>query len=138
MFDNIGEKIKLVAKVNCAIIAVACVICGFGVMFNSSFLLGLLIMAAGVLVGWAGSLVLYGFGELVDSTTVLRQAAEKQQAQSAAPVASTPHAAAESKGYSLSSMAAQRQSTVNGWVCKKCNKRNNTTAMFCSDCGTSR
>lgn len=140
MFDNIGEKIKLLAKVNCVALAAAGVICGFAVMFNASFFIGLLVMVGGALAGWTGSFVLYGFGEVVEAAMVLRDAAGKQKA--AAPSEAAPAARpamAEKKGYSLSTLAAQRDSKrTDGWVCKKCGKLNTATSMNCKECAASR
>lgn len=144
MFDNIGSKIKMLAKVLCWVMVAVFVIYGLVMMFSVNFFGGLFMMAVGALSGWAGSFVLYGFGELVESVAVLREDVEQRRLQNgSAPAAEQPAvsrpAQNSANGYSLSRMAAQReQKRSNGWQCKKCGKLNSTTAMYCGDCGTSR
>ena len=76
MYNNIGKKIKLLAKINAWIGIVISLIIGIyfiywdGVNNNFALLwLAFLIMIAGSLLSWIGSWVLYGFGELIDKTT---------------------------------------------------------------------
>lgn len=72
MFDFIGAKIRLVAKVQCWIGIIASVIVGFKVMLSddggTAFLIGLLILVFGTLFSYVGSFLLYGFGQLVDNS----------------------------------------------------------------------
>ena len=82
MFENIGGKIKGLAKVICWIGIIISVI--FGVFFwlidpyvldierGVQFFIGLIIIAIGSLLSWVGSFVLYGFGELVDNSSAIR------------------------------------------------------------------
>lgn len=69
MFDNIGEKIKTLAKVLCWIGIIAFVIFGIIVMTSDDDLIltGLLIMIFGSLVSWVSSFFMYGFGDLITS-----------------------------------------------------------------------
>ena len=67
MFDNIGGKIKALAKVVCWIgIIVSCIV-GFVMLINSNAV-GLLIAGVGSLSSWIGSFVLYGFGQLIENS----------------------------------------------------------------------
>ena len=76
MFDNIGGKIKAVAKVVCWFFIVISVLSGLFMIINTLdyfrieiFATALLTMIIGSLVGWLSSLGLYGFGELIERTT---------------------------------------------------------------------
>ena len=68
MFDNVGVKIKGLAKALFIIETVLAVIAGFGVMLVASklFVVGLWILLFGPIAAWISSLLIYGFGELID------------------------------------------------------------------------
>ena len=70
MYDNIGGKIKGLAKVIFFVEAIAAVITGFVFMAAHDYLIpvGLLVMILGPIVSWVSSWLLYGFGELIDKT----------------------------------------------------------------------
>ena len=80
MFARIGKKIKIVATVMFYVLAVASVIGGFYVIFNfgslvgtgNAILLGILIALLGCLIAWISSLMLYGYGELVDNSAIIK------------------------------------------------------------------
>ena len=83
MFDNIGKKIKILAKVVCwlgitASGITAIRIWGKSNWFQNTFLNGLTVLVLGCLAAWAGSFLMYGFGELLERTvsidTILRKA----------------------------------------------------------------
>ena len=80
MFKNIGGKIKALAKVICWIGIIGSVLAGIGMMVADEDMIvyGLLIMPIGALMSWIGSFMLYGFGELVENSTVLATLAVKQ------------------------------------------------------------
>ena len=68
MYENIGGKIKTLAKVICWIEIFACevggiVLCTMGSVF--SVCMGLLLMILGSLLSWVGSFMLYGYGDLI-------------------------------------------------------------------------
>ena len=65
MFDNIGGKIKGLAKVLFWLEAIAAVIVGF-VLVEGTEGLSLLFAIAGVLVAWISAWFLYGFGEIIE------------------------------------------------------------------------
>lgn len=85
MFDQIGKKIKALAKVIFWIGAIPSFIAGCVVMGSdldlfgqrgggaAGFLVGLLVIAVGVLISWLNSVLLYGFGELIDTNQELNQ-----------------------------------------------------------------
>ncbi len=73
MFSNVGGKIKILAKITAWIGIVICVIYGFVMLVSveDMALVGLLIMTVGSLLSWISALVLYGFGELVENSTII-------------------------------------------------------------------
>ena len=75
MWSNIGNKIKVLAKVICWIGIILSVIAGIAIIVGgngysyssgSTALTGILTIVLGALGSWISSLTLYGFGELVD------------------------------------------------------------------------
>lgn len=75
MFDNIGGKIKTVAKVMCWIGIIASVIIGFVMLVQDedTAFAGILTMLFGSLGSWVGSFITYGFGQLVENSDILVQ-----------------------------------------------------------------
>lgn len=73
MFDNAGGKIKAIAKVIAWIGIAVCGIYGFVMLVSveDMALIGLLIMTVGPLAVWISSLVLYGFGELIENSSII-------------------------------------------------------------------
>lgn len=80
MFTNIGSKIKGLATFVCWAGIVLSVIGGIstisigsrGYYGGSGVLPGLIMIVIGSIASWLGSLVLYGFGQLVEDVSVLR------------------------------------------------------------------
>ena len=73
MFDNIGSKIKTLAKVVCWIGIIGSIIAGIAMiatMGSVGVLSGLLTIVLGTLLSWVGSFVLYGFGEMVENSDI--------------------------------------------------------------------
>ena len=66
MFDNIGSKIKILAKVISILGVIVSVVSGFAlIVFTSLDVEGVLLVILGSLISWASSFVLYGFGQLI-------------------------------------------------------------------------
>ena len=67
-YDNIGGKIKGLAKACFTVETIAAIITGIGFMVADSdlVLVGLLVMVFGPIVAWVSSWLLYGFGELIE------------------------------------------------------------------------
>lgn len=81
MFDNIGGKIKSLAKVLCILGIIASVIGGIVEIANSAVLPGILTAILGALFAWIGSFGLYGLGQLIensDAQTYRLEAIEKK------------------------------------------------------------
>ncbi len=101
MFNNIGRKIKTLAKVLCWLGIIASVISGIvmvftGVAVNSTSVVrgygatadelsgtaavigGIVMMVVGSLVSWIGSFCMYGFGQLVENSDIRTRVALQQ------------------------------------------------------------
>ena len=95
MFDNIGGKIKTLAKVVCWIGIIGSCLAGFVLLVEGLdvseelILYGILVAGVGSLFSWIGSFFLYGFGQLIENTDVLVKQGQIQQPQAPA----TPYAA---------------------------------------------
>ncbi|MBR6569420.1 MAG: hypothetical protein IKK75_03100 [Clostridia bacterium] len=70
MFYNIGGKIKAAAKAFCWIMIALSVVIGVLLIADRNALMGIIIMAAGSLIGWLSSFALYGFGEMVENSCI--------------------------------------------------------------------
>ena len=82
MFDNIGSKIKTLAKVVCWIGIIGSIIAGIAMiatMGSVGVLSGLLTIVLGALLSWVGSFVLYGFGEMVENSDIRTELAVKAE-----------------------------------------------------------
>ena len=85
MFKNIGGKIKGLAKVICGVGMAISVFVGLGMICtgcNGAMVgMGFAVMLVGPLVSWIGSFFVYGFGELIENTTVIAELAAKADAE---------------------------------------------------------
>lgn len=70
MFDNIGRKIRMLAKVLMWIGIIAFAIYGIVMFTEEKVLAGFLIIVIGALYSWVSSFVLYGFGQLVENSDI--------------------------------------------------------------------
>ncbi len=68
MFENIGKKIKSLAKIVFVIEAAFLGFVGLVLMLDGNGE-GFLVLVAGVLGAWISGLFLYGFGEIIDKLT---------------------------------------------------------------------
>ncbi len=71
MFDNIGGKIKKLAKFICIVGIIISIITGIVMISSNMAGAGFLTMIVGALMSWVGTFVLYGFGELVENSDIL-------------------------------------------------------------------
>ena len=87
MFNNIGHKIQVLAKVLCWIGIICWVITGLALMAGefvransgAGVVAGIMTIIVGVLVSWIGSFLLYGFGQLVEDTHAIRANTESKK-----------------------------------------------------------
>lgn len=68
MYNDIGGKIKTLARVIFVVTASVAVVMAIVLLSGELILLGLLTLILGPILAWASSFVLYGFGELIDKT----------------------------------------------------------------------
>lgn len=74
MFDNLGKKIMMFAKISCWVGIAVSIIGGIYLCVDSYYwYIGLIVMFIAPLVFWACSLTLYGFGEMVDNVNRLKK-----------------------------------------------------------------
>ena len=70
LYNNIGAKIKTLAKLGFIVSAILSVIVAFMLAASEEFIfLGILMLFAGPLVSWVSSWLLYGFGEIIEKVT---------------------------------------------------------------------
>lgn len=82
MFSNIGGKIKRLAIAICAVGIGVSVLCGMIIIASGAMLgMGFAILIGGSLLSWIGSFFAYGFGELIENTTVIAELAAKADAE---------------------------------------------------------
>ena len=81
MFDNIGKKIKMLARIGTWIGIVSSVICFivFVSIDDDLFLIGLCVALLGPLLSWISSFVLYGFGQLVENSDIIAENMPKRE-----------------------------------------------------------
>lgn len=65
MFNNIGKKIKSLAKISCWINIILFLIVGLSI-FSEGDEIGLFIGIFGAFISWVGSWLMFGFGEIID------------------------------------------------------------------------
>lgn len=115
MFTKIGKKIKTVATVVFYVLALASIISGFYVIFGfgrlvgtgNAILLGILIALLGCLLAWLSSIMMYGYGELVDNSAIIKdQLLGNAPSEQAAPKSSPFNGLAKAVG----NMRSARQS----------------------------
>ena len=82
MFSNIGGKIKRLATAICVVGIGVSVLCGMIIIASGAMLgMGFAILIGGSLLLWIGSFFAYGFGELIEDTTVIAELAAKADAE---------------------------------------------------------
>ncbi len=70
MYNNIGGKIKSLAKGACIVEALGSII--VGVILAGDDVLYLLLALIGPIIAWVSSWILYAFGELVEDISIMR------------------------------------------------------------------
>lgn len=73
MFNNIGKKIKALAKFLCILGIILSILIGVLMILSHSgdpqtLFYGILVIVLGSLLSWVGAFFAYGFGELVDNS----------------------------------------------------------------------
>ena len=73
MYDNIGRKIKGLARATFIILTIAAVIVAIALIAEVEPWIGVLVLLLGPVIAWLSSWVLYGFGELVEKSCEIAQ-----------------------------------------------------------------
>lgn len=128
MFDNISEKIKMLAKVVCWLGIIVCIITGIVLMTidESLVLAGILTAVLGSLLSWVSSFVLYGFGQLVENSDILVESGRTTNAKLREQVNLTSVTKQVDVSYSDS---------LHKWRCDSCGKM--ISSSPCPYCGKS-
>ena len=76
MLNHPGSQLKNLAKAMFWLIIIIFIVLGFVVMNGSSEyrIIGIVFVFLGIIVAWCSTILLYAFGELVDSTEEIKKA----------------------------------------------------------------
>lgn len=142
MFENIGGKIKTLAMAICVLGVVASLILAVVFCFQADVLLGVVVLIGGCLASWVGSFCLYGFGELIEETSITRQinadimkhlkAASGEENSEQNRLAEAFRRASSVGSYTI---PGAKSTSDDSWRCKKCNSVNHRTQKYCASCG---
>ena len=143
MFDNIGGKIKGVAKTVTVILIVLSVVYG-AVTWKGladvhqgtlGFVMFLVIGGLGSLAAWLGSLVLYGFGQLIEDASAIRKELVKPAKRMDGPAATPATQLRYAKTAGSEDSAAAGPTA---WRCGVCGALNSSSRTNCIKCGCNR
>lgn len=77
MYDNIGGKIKGLAKVMCAVGSIAPIIAGIVIIsldrYGRSTPIAIAVMVLGIISAWVSTWLLYGFGQLIENSDIIAE-----------------------------------------------------------------
>lgn len=128
LYENIGGKIKTLAKWTFIVEGIGAIITALALIFTDEDLIlaGLLTLICGPIVAWISSWILYAFGELVEDIHALRnkegttdEVKEKRKAEK--------EAKREAKELA--------QKKARAFTCPKCSNTVNHGDASCSSCG---
>ena len=108
MFKNMGGKIKGLTKFICWVGIIISILAGAGLVLagmeagdtTEAIISGIAVAVGGFLLSWISSFVAYGFGDLVENSTIqtalmIREEAERRNAPSVPSVPAAPSAPAQ-------------------------------------------
>ena len=139
MYENIGGKIKGLAIVVFAIMAILSLVAGGFMLFrdNGGFLIGILTAGIGILLSWIGTFFLYGFGQLIENTDILVYQA-KNTSKNIEKISTNNDQKDVSKEKVEESIKNSKQSAPNTSAtvkrCPLCGEK--VTSKTCNFCGT--
>ena len=138
MFDNIGGKIKTLAQVVCWLGIIISGIYGIGMMAVDVHLVlaGIIVIVTGSLMSWLSSFALYGFGELIENSQMIRYNTDRinKLLETIAPKEEKEPVKKTKTPY-VSSNSTVKKTYDGGWICKKCSTKNMGNSTYCKDCG---
>ena len=145
VFNNIGKKIKGLAKVIFWIGFIGSVLAALGggiavaqvmdcednpVAILAAIGIFVVGSAIGFLLAWIGSFFLYGYGQLIEDTEINRKTNQKILAQLGG------EAVPEEPAAPVAPVVPQEPKAEGEWFCSKCGFKNDASAKFCMRCGT--
>ena len=144
MFDDIGGKIKALAKVTCGLGIAASIIGAFALWaqnssYNPTMFAGVLVLVLGSLASWIGSFFTYGFGQLIENTNTIHldnlkiQELLKKPKEENASSTTVTHPMRRSQSQSTESLLSNDE-----WECAFCGMRNAKRTNSCINCGWRR
>ena len=160
MYDNIGSKIKSLATVICVVLIILSIISGIAIMIVSEgmVLVGILVAGLGSLFAWVSTFFIYGFGELIENTSILVRESKKissntkqEKASVESPLENKTPANTNSSYRASANNISTKTNTVSSTAkfcsecgakmdvkkfCTNCGKELKAGAKFCSECGT--
>lgn len=144
MFDDIGGKIKALAKVTCGLGIAASIIGAFALWaqnssYNPTMFAGVLVLVLGSLASWIGSFFTYGFGQLIENTNTIHldnlkiQELLKKPKEENASSTTVTHPMCTSQSQSTEPLLSNDE-----WECAFCGMRNSKRTNSCINCGCRR
>lgn len=84
MYKNVSEKIKVLAKVTFIVEALAAIIGGIALMAEDDdwIVTGLITMILGTFIAYAVSILIYGFGVLIEKTSDIARSTRNSEGKS--------------------------------------------------------
>ena len=153
MFDHIGGKIKVLAKVMTLLGIIASIVVGIVLLSEDLLGAGFGVMLGGCFISWIGSFFTYGFGELIEKTTEIAQntapsakapVREKMTeiAPNTAPLVETPvkettlqaERVLDTSAETSNGKSAIISKEENLWQCPECERVHNLATLECQ-CG---
>lgn len=89
----------------------------------------------GVIAGFIFCLLIYALGEIIDQLECSNNNTYKLY-QLLNKIVPKEEKAEPLKSYLTPSAPTVKKTADGGWICKKCNTKNGSSARFCKDCGT--
>lgn len=133
MYENIASKIKGLATGTFLVETILSVIAAVAIMATDEdmILFGLLVLIIGPLVAWLSTLVLYGFGELIEKVCEIARntAPAKSETTSEANNQTSTDAAAST------SAPASQATPIKHYKCPKCGTHVTDEMPTCPTCG---
>ena len=128
MFSNIGGKIKTLAVVVCVLGSIVSFVVGVA-MLAVGAVNGLLIILVGVLCSWIGTFSLYGFGQLIEDASAIREMLRSNSIPQTVPDKEIQKP--------VVAIPADKQPAV-AWRCTKCLGLNGNGVEKCVFCGKAK
>ncbi len=150
MFNNIGGKIKAVAKILCWI-GISASIIGAIVLwsshnqynymtrtYNDTLGTGFVVLLVGCIGSWVSAFFMYGFGELIDETTMNRRLNEEMYKMMYEQHHPDEEPTGAARAAAIGSHSIEGGKPEKAWKCSKCLGYNSSAVVVCKFCGKSK